>query len=313
MITRGFLTPTKKPLKTRFSGADFDHVYWRGQQFTERRDNLTSGPPLGIETNNRHFTSPARPVVLSDLFYFTCYRMKNLPLLLLGVACAACTPDAALKECPCTQSDPTKRFYNQVLTQLIENRLSAGLAFLPNEDVKQIWEGSDFGADTVRMAQLKVRAQNKLHGDTARYKTYYLNITPAPGNQLQLAALPAHYNPAKLQAFLLPLLAEVAPQQEQIALDSLNQTQQRLQPEDFQLCMARLTLAPKSWSVQRYSSEAAVGRLTFSAPIYNVAHDKALVAYSWVCGARCGVGEVLLMEKVNGNWRIKRAEMTWMS
>jgi len=63
------------------------------------------------------------------------------------------------------------------------------------------------------------------------------------------------------------------------------------------------------------ATERAVknGLLTLSEIIFNKKHNRALVSYSFVCGALCGFGNVLVLTKVGENWKIYKTCEGWVS
>jgi hypothetical protein len=230
------------------------------------------------------------------------------------VLCAACGSND-FRLCPTTHTNPTKQLYNDVVIELIEQRLSN--AFLPREDRQVMWQHfatSDqlepTRADSVWVRAQKVHFQHQLFQDTARFQTFYLRTTGA--YKAHLANLPAQFTTLstgpKVAVRLAALLTALTPQQPQAALDSLNTVQQHMQAQEFQLCTAKLVPLP---AAQRFPE--AGGTITLSSVVFNASQDQALLAYGWQCGPRCGFGEVLWVEKVQGRWRIKQAEGTWIA
>ncbi|HEX5130985.1 MAG TPA: hypothetical protein VFX92_00710 [Candidatus Krumholzibacteria bacterium] len=61
--------------------------------------------------------------------------------------------------------------------------------------------------------------------------------------------------------------------------------------------------APGAWGCQ-----VRVSRIGF-----NAAGDQALVYCEHGCGALSSVGEVILLDRVNGEWRVKKSVALWMS
>jgi len=56
-----------------------------------------------------------------------------------------------------------------------------------------------------------------------------------------------------------------------------------------------------------------IGVLSFSKIYFSHEADKAILFYEFVCGPKCGVGEVVLLEKVKGKWRIVTYKRIWDS
>jgi hypothetical protein len=233
-------------------------------------------------------------------------------LLLLFALGSACEP-TAYRPCPSTHTDPTKQLYQEVLTELIEQGLMH--AYLPAEDRARInfhfQDAQDrklTPTDSLWLRYHLVLFQHRLYQDSARFQTFYLNTR----RYSLLANLPATF-PA-LQAYpkstLAAWLTAIAPHQEQASLEQLRTVQQRMQPADFELCTAFLRPAERFGSPEM---KEGVGLLTLSDVVFNATQDQALLAYAWQCGPNCGYGSLLWVENVNGHWRIKQEQETWIS
>lgn len=61
------------------------------------------------------------------------------------------------------------------------------------------------------------------------------------------------------------------------------------------------------------ATEQAVknGLFKLSEIIFNKKHNRALVSYDFVCGEICGHGEVLLLKKVGGKWKVHKTCNEW--
>jgi hypothetical protein len=57
----------------------------------------------------------------------------------------------------------------------------------------------------------------------------------------------------------------------------------------------------------------AQGYHTLSRPGFDAPRRHAVVATGTVCGGRCGQGQIVLLERVQGGWRIIGRERTWVS
>ncbi|OWP64897.1 hypothetical protein CDA63_00635 [Hymenobacter amundsenii] len=221
-------------------------------------------------------------------------------------------PVAKFRLCPNMHTDLTKRLYNDIVTELIEQRFYN--AYLPEEDQKvfnkhylEVDHSVATAADRKWHQQQSVRFQNKLFGDTTQFQTFYLNISPAK-DLLDLADLPDQFTKLRPQSAVATLITELAPSMPQAALDSLNHVQSLMLPSEFQLCTARLV--PTIGTRQRDNETKT---LTLSKVVFSSARDQAILTFSWYCGPRCGFGEVLLVEQVAGRWQIKQAVQAWIS
>ncbi|WP_092738562.1 LPS-assembly lipoprotein LptE [Hymenobacter psychrophilus] len=237
----------------------------------------------------------------------------RLVLYLLLFICAGCTPAATFRLCPNLHTDPTKRLYNDIVTELIEQRFYN--VYLPEKDQK-VFQKHYLEVDhlVANVADAEwhewqsAHFQNKLFGDTSHFQTLYLNTSPA-NNSLDLAELPDQFTALSPQSAIVALINRLATNRSQAALDSLNRVQSRMRPSEFQLCTARLQ--PADTEQQRQAQ--GVGTLTLSRVVFSDDQEQAILSFSWHCGPRCGFGEVLLVEQVAGRWRIKQAIQTWIS
>ncbi|OUJ68767.1 hypothetical protein BXP70_27425 [Hymenobacter crusticola] len=202
-----------------------------------------------------------------------------------------------------------------MVIELIEQRLYD--AYLPREDQQVIWQHfatvdhlEPTAADSQWHHAQKVHFQQQLYQDTVRFQTFYLRTVGA--YTAQLAGLPTQFTALqagpKILARLAARITALTPQSPQAVLDSLNTVQRHMPAQEFQLCTAKLLPLP---ATQR--AHEAGGTITLSSVVFNAPQDQALLAYGWQCGPRCGFGEVLWVEKVNGRWHIKQAEQIWIA
>jgi hypothetical protein len=84
--------------------------------------------------------------------------------------------------------------------------------------------------------------------------------------------------------------------------DSLNSPQKQFVPGDFQ---------PSSFNVR--AAGCSIGRISFSNIFLNKLRDKGLLYYEFHCGEKCGKGEVLVIEKRDGQWVIQKNFKLWIS
>ncbi|QIX63280.1 hypothetical protein FY528_13580 [Hymenobacter lutimineralis] len=236
-------------------------------------------------------------------------------LLFALLSFAGCEPK--FRQCPTTHTDPIKQLYNDVLIEIIEKQLGRG--YLPDEDRKFVWRhfqevyagnwpNEPSHHDSVWLHNQEAIFHNRLFQDSARFKTYYLNTSSQ--SIYQIADLPNRFSAYAPGSRIGNWIKAIAPQQEQAALDSLNSVQNSIQPDNFQLCTARIL----SYEEHRpYRPEKGVGVLTISKIVFSKTQNQALLAYGWHCGSKCGYGEVLFVEKLGGRWHIKQAIGTWIS
>jgi hypothetical protein len=57
----------------------------------------------------------------------------------------------------------------------------------------------------------------------------------------------------------------------------------------------------------------ATALFTLSEIVFDKPHRHAIVSYSFYCGALCGQGSILLLEKVGDRWTVEKACGGWIS
>jgi hypothetical protein len=57
----------------------------------------------------------------------------------------------------------------------------------------------------------------------------------------------------------------------------------------------------------------AAGYWEFSRPGYNTTHNEAIVYLANHCGGLCGTGNLVFLRKENGQWKVVRGRMLWIS
>lgn len=227
--------------------------------------------------------------------------MRNSLLLACSLtsACAACYP--GYRPCPCAQPNVRKKIYNQALTGLVERYFYPAYlptATLPVMDFQPRLQDSTSHAVQWYHQQLAI-AQNRLFGDTARFKTLYLDTVGRRRKRLVDAAERAFW-----QKFIRP--AGIAPQNIPAAIDSLTTLQSMMEPADFQTCTFRVRLSKPR---QPVSASASIGRVYLSNLVLHPRHHVALLAYDYHCGGNCGFSGALLLREKDSNWHIERNEI----
>ena len=241
--------------------------------------------------------------------------MKQLFLLLLLLPLLFCTtlPEPKCKECPCTHTNPQRLLYNQILTELIEYHFySYYLSKTTSETISKSVEKTG----SLETGRLAARYQNQLFNHKSRFKTIYLDTVSRSSfaGSINLKVTPDAMDGLSVTKVNV-LLAQVAPRHEAAAAAQLNTLQAVMAPADFQLCTAKIAYAAPR-AAHEYASEQDAhlfGRIRLSNIVFNADKTQALMSYDWYCGNKCGLGELLVVHKVAGRWRIKHAEMLWIS
>ncbi|NVO86032.1 hypothetical protein [Hymenobacter terrestris] len=255
----------------------------------------------------------SQPIPVS---YIMPIRLVLFVLLVLSATSQLACQPTTFRQCPNPHKDPTKRLYNDIVTELIERRFYN--MYLPKEQQEIFSKRYQVAnsqaamiADTAWRRTQSIRFQNKLFQDTANFRTFQL-VTVPPKNARTPAGLPASFSELRASPDIAAMLTAFSSQQQQAVLDSINEVQAGMSAQEFTLCTARLQAATSepNW---RYWTGQDVQRITLSKVFFNEQRTQAILSFGWLCGPRCGFGEVLLVEQVAGRWRIKQAIQTWIS
>lgn len=84
--------------------------------------------------------------------------------------------------------------------------------------------------------------------------------------------------------------------------DSLTSPQKQFLADRFE---------PASYKVK--TGNCSIGVISFSNIYFNKVKDRGLLYYEFYCGEKCGKGEVLLIEKKAGLWKIQKNMRLWIS
>ena len=118
-------------------------------------------------------------------------------LVLVATSQLACQP-TTFRQCPNPHKDPTKRLYNDIVTELIERRFYN--VYLPKQD-QEVFQKHYLEvdhrvatiADSIWHQRQSARFQNKLFGHTAHFQTFHLNTSPVRAS-VDLAELPGSFS-----------------------------------------------------------------------------------------------------------------------
>ncbi|MFT2007108.1 hypothetical protein ACMA1I_00395 [Pontibacter sp. 13R65] len=238
-------------------------------------------------------------------------------LFLLSLMFLSCNKEEPkYKVCEYATDDPLLQAYNDLLIELVENHFYNLYLGEEQEALLQDWykienpNSADFAPFEERLIQL----QNSLFGDSARIKTIYI------ANQARFAARFSELLPDKLSdlsdefgsvsGFLRKYGVDL-----ENALLHLSKTIEKYRANDYQACTFKAdTLGEdKSWfDLSAIKKQKAIGQVAFS-EIYWIDKDTGLLYYEFQCGGKCGKGELLSFEKVNGRWRILEKYQLWIS
>jgi hypothetical protein len=86
----------------------------------------------------------------------------------------------------------------------------------------------------------------------------------------------------------------------------LSSPQTKYLPGDFHLCTAKLVPYDNF-------KECDIGVVGFSKVLLNESNSKGMLYYEFSCWGNCGRGELIVIEKSKGRWRITGSSLLWIS
>lgn len=249
--------------------------------------------------------------------------MKPLFLLLLLLTMCAQPQPPGFRECPCTHTDPEKRLYNQVLTELIEQRFY--LRYLPDSAAEQVQQALNnqftqsilSERDTSKLnhyvatsKRLEALQQNLLFNYANHFKTIYLDTVSRGSFSYSIKSFTKDRLDLEASDSLKSMVTQFGTAINPEMMASLIELQQHLSPTDFQLCTAKIAFRPAQ---NTWMQPNQIGVIRFSKIVFDETGTKALLTYDWTCGGTCGFAEAILVVKIKGNWQIKQHEMLWIA
>lgn len=206
----------------------------------------------------------------------------------------SCKPE--YKECEFSIKDEELLIYNEILNELVEHHFYSG--YLGNE-ADTIFRKYDYFKDTAEIKKELIKLQNKVFMDTSRFCALLLDT----GNfHLPIDSVKT-YRPE-----IIKIIKTISPD-EVTSIYDLNSIQEQYTGKDFQLCTSRVL----SYDELKKKQKCYVGKLKLSKLILNKEKTKGLLYYEFICGGKCGMGELVEFEKVNKRWRIKNTHQFWIS
>ena len=112
-----------------------------------------------------------------------------------------------------------------------------------------------------------------------------------------------------------PLLAKYDLDSTAIFAD-LSEAQQKYKAADFHTCTFKVDTLGKAenlFELEAKQKANAIGQVSFSEIHWNKQRDKGVLYYEFYCGGKCGKGELVSFEKVNGYWKIMDSVQLWVS
>jgi hypothetical protein len=224
--------------------------------------------------------------------------------LILG-ALLACGKRETCKICDFQTKDRKLKVYNDVLNDLIVNRFYGYLGKAFDEHPDNYGEGDDF--DTARYNRDRVKYHNQIFNDSSYFQSLCLDTVLKSTSLKDWQDYLQNSNPdyATNSTIFSDLVDAVQPDRDQ-AISLLNEPQAQYKPGDFHLCVARLIPYKRFYDWD-------IGKIAFSKIIFHSTDNRALLYYEYMCGGKCGFGEVLLVEEMNGHWIIRKRYELWIS
>lgn len=225
-----------------------------------------------------------------------CRQMKRLQTLLIFSIFVACSPDK--KVCEFTSDNEELVIYNNILTDLIENRMHGRYLGGKEEEIREKYYYGKEEVDTARMDIEFIKAHNDIYNNPSKLCTIYLDTLTAPE---------FFYDSVRFaQDIEFKTLIKEYTNNPRAAVDSLNGLQQRYSHEDFGLCTSRIEKLKNS----KNDSICSFGRLRLSKIVLNEQGNKGLMFYDWRCGSMglCGHSGIIVFKKVTNRWQIGHLE-----
>jgi hypothetical protein len=219
--------------------------------------------------------------------------MKRLHSLLILSIIVSCNPDK--KICEFTSDNEELLIYNNILTDLVENRMHGRYLGGQEEKIREEYYYDRKWADTAQIEREFTKAHNELFNNSSRFCVLYLDTT-------------AHQRYSYDSLVIIPdpdlkRLVNEYTKDDRAALDKLNDFP-RHPVSHFGLCTARL----EYWAGQADTTVCSIGLLELSRPILNDKRDQGLMYYSWKCGELCGHRGFMRIQRVGEKWKIEDFE-----
>jgi hypothetical protein len=219
--------------------------------------------------------------------------MKRLLTFLIFSILVSCSPDK--KVCEFTSDNEELEIYNNILTDLIENRMHGRYLGGKEEELREKYYYDKDEVDTARIKLEFVKAHNEIFNNPSKFCTLYLDT---------VSRSEFFYDSGRFEKDLefKTLISEYT-NNPRAAVDSLNALQRRYSPDDFGLCTSKIEKIENL----KNDSSCSFGRLRLSKIVLNEAKDKGLLFYDWRCGGSIGLcGHSGIIEFTRGmkKWEI---------
>lgn len=207
-------------------------------------------------------------------------------IFILAVTLVSCKSE--YKQCDFENSDSETTIYNEVLIQIIENRLYD--MYLGKSSAKLRDELYDNKITQEEYDQKIIKLQNKLFGDSTRYRTIYLMDTIRRER-------PNYFG---MQNYFEDdtTISKIAPDRK-VMLDSVNRIHQNYQIAKFHACTFKVKLLS-----ELKGKSTDMGVIILSKLFLNKNKDEGLISFHYRADSHWGNECFFQLKKINNRWKI---------
>lgn len=199
--------------------------------------------------------------------------------------------------------DERLKLYNDVLNELVENHFYD--LFLGKENITRLQKSyllDISNPDTINYNRELRELKTLIKSDTARQLSIcFLKDLVMLRNYFQVFTESEILDGKSGSPGFRSDLEEFSPNPSQV-LDSLKEIQHQNSYKDFN---------PQYFKISNNREDCKIGKVGFSKIYFNESHNRAILYYEFVCGEKCGKGEMLTVELDNGKYVIKKRSELW--
>ena len=207
------------------------------------------------------------------------------------------------RTCPCTSKDPELCIYQNLLTNITEQKT---YNFFLGKDEERIFTSfMKQDADTAAIRKEIVRLQHKLFNDSNRFAILVLDTSGFLAEDYWRETINSSTTGnRKIQQQVLKYISDTTDLYENLSRKF------PYQASDFQLCTAKLRdFAPLPADSSRYF----IGRLSLSRICFNDRRDAGVAFLKFKCGEMCGYGSLLYLRKYKNQWQVDDSAPLWIN
>lgn len=244
----------------------------------------------------------------------------RLILALFILALVSCKEERASYEgCEYETSDPQLQVYNDLLIELVENKFYYLYLGEKAEVLKDEFDKLN-EADSVAIAAFNAsnptlqELKQEVAKDTAGLKTIYIsykNHHKYLFDEFNAGLWKSQWADGPIRQMLRKYDAESS-----TVFLALHDSQLKYSVSDFQACTFKVGSMGDTdmiYELEPKQQRDAIGQISFSDIHWNKQQDKGILYYEFYCGTKCGRGELIGFENVNGRWSITERTVLWIS